>query len=58
MAGVIDASGTWSIRGIEGMERMRLLRDDIKSRVGKLYAELTAEWVAVALRPGVGAGDA
>lgn len=30
-----------SERGIEGMERMRLVRDDIKSRVQKLYAELT-----------------
>jgi arsenate-mycothiol transferase len=30
-------------RGIEGMERMRLVRDDIKARVQKLYAELTAE---------------
>lgn len=30
-----------SERGIEGMERMRLVRDDIKSRVRTLYAELT-----------------
>lgn len=30
-----------SERGIEGMERMRLVRDDIKSRIQKLYAELT-----------------
>lgn len=30
-----------SERGIEGMERMRLVRDDIKTRVEKLYAELT-----------------
>ena len=30
-----------SERGIEGMERMSLVRDDIKSRVQKLYAELT-----------------
>ncbi|WP_426765911.1 low molecular weight phosphatase family protein [Pseudarthrobacter sp. 1G09] len=30
-----------SERGIEGMERMRLVRDDIKTRVRKLYAELT-----------------
>ena len=30
-----------SKRGIEGMERMRLVRDDIKARVQKLYAELT-----------------
>ncbi|MCZ9882361.1 arsenate-mycothiol transferase ArsC [Arthrobacter sp. B2a2-09] len=29
-----------STRGLEGMERMRLVRDDIKSRVQKLYAEL------------------
>jgi arsenate-mycothiol transferase len=28
-------------RGIEGMERMRLVRDDINARVQKLYAELT-----------------
>ncbi|MBT2596420.1 low molecular weight phosphatase family protein [Arthrobacter sp. ISL-72] len=30
-----------SERGIEGMERMRLVRDDIKNRVQKLYTELT-----------------
>jgi arsenate-mycothiol transferase len=30
-----------SERGIEGMERMRLVRDDIQARVRKLYAELT-----------------
>ncbi|TQJ33638.1 arsenate-mycothiol transferase ArsC [Arthrobacter sp. SLBN-122] len=30
-----------SKRGIEGMERMRLVRDDIRARVQKLYAELT-----------------
>ncbi|MFE4226544.1 low molecular weight phosphatase family protein [Arthrobacter sp. NPDC056886] len=30
-----------SKRGIEGMERMSLVRDDIKARVQKLYAELT-----------------
>ncbi|ABK01617.1 protein tyrosine phosphatase [Arthrobacter sp. FB24] len=30
-----------SERGIAGMERMRLVRDDIRSRVRKLYAELT-----------------
>jgi arsenate-mycothiol transferase len=30
-----------SERGIEGMERMRLVRDDISARVHKLYAELT-----------------
>jgi arsenate-mycothiol transferase len=29
-----------SERGIEGMERMRLVRDDILSRVQKLHAEL------------------
>lgn len=28
-------------RGIEGMERMRLIRDDIQTRVQTLYAELT-----------------
>ena len=31
-----------SERGIEGMERMRLVRDDIKARVEQLHAELTA----------------
>jgi arsenate-mycothiol transferase len=30
-----------SERGIAGMERMRLVRDDIRNRVRKLYAELT-----------------
>lgn len=30
-----------SERGIDGMERMRLVRDDIKARVQKLHAELT-----------------
>ncbi len=30
-----------SERGIEGMERMRLVRDDIKARVQALHAELT-----------------
>jgi arsenate-mycothiol transferase len=30
-----------SERGIEGMERMRLVRDDINARVQGLYAELT-----------------
>ena len=29
-----------SARGIEGMERMRLVRDDIKNRVQSLYTEL------------------
>lgn len=29
-----------SARGIEGMDRMRLVRDDIKDRVQRLYAEL------------------
>ncbi|HSO16932.1 MAG TPA: low molecular weight phosphatase family protein [Arthrobacter sp.] len=29
-----------SARGIEGMERMRLVRDDIKARVQRLYTEL------------------
>ena len=32
-----------SERGIEGMERMRLVRDDIKARVRKLHAELTGK---------------
>lgn len=32
-----------SERGIEGMERMRLVRNDIKARVQKLYAELTGK---------------
>ncbi|GAA1768920.1 low molecular weight phosphatase family protein [Pseudarthrobacter sulfonivorans] len=30
-----------SERGIEGMERMRLVRDDIKARVQALFTELT-----------------
>jgi arsenate-mycothiol transferase len=30
-----------SERGIDGMERMRLVRDDIRARVRKLHAELT-----------------
>jgi arsenate-mycothiol transferase len=29
-----------SERGIEGMERMRLVRDDISARVHRLYVEL------------------
>jgi arsenate-mycothiol transferase len=29
-----------SERGIEGMERMRLVRDDIKNRVQQLYSTL------------------
>lgn len=32
-----------STRGIEGMERMRLVRDDIKARVQKLYVELAKD---------------
>ncbi|WP_160666981.1 arsenate-mycothiol transferase ArsC [Pseudarthrobacter sp. ATCC 49987] len=32
-----------SERGIGGMERMRLVRDDIKARVQKLYAELAGD---------------
>ncbi|KRE47607.1 arsenate reductase [Arthrobacter sp. Soil736] len=32
-----------SERGIEGMERMRLVRDDITARVQKLLAELTGQ---------------
>jgi arsenate-mycothiol transferase len=43
MAGTIE---TWhtdepSERGIEGLERMRLVRDDIDTRVRKLLTELT-----------------
>lgn len=30
-----------SLRGIDGMERMRLVRDDISRRVDNLYEELT-----------------
>ena len=30
-----------SERGIEGMERMRMVRDDINARIQKLHAELT-----------------
>ena len=32
-----------SERGIEGMERMRLVRDEIKARVQALYTELTGK---------------
>lgn len=32
-----------SLRGIEGMERMRLVRDDIRARVEALYAELVPQ---------------
>lgn len=32
-----------SERGIEGLERMRLVRDDIRARVRKLHAELTGD---------------
>jgi arsenate-mycothiol transferase len=32
-----------SERGTEGMERMGLVRDDIRARVRKLYAELTGK---------------
>lgn len=32
-----------SERGIEGMDRMRLVRDDIKARVEALYAELNGD---------------
>ena len=32
-----------SLRGMEGMERMRLVRDDIARRVDSLYAEMTGE---------------
>jgi len=31
-----------SERGIDGLERMRLVRDDIAARVGELYRRLTA----------------
>lgn len=31
------------MRGIEGMERMRLVRDDIRARVEALYAELVPQ---------------
>lgn len=31
-----------SERGIDGLERMRLVRDDIAARVGELYSRLTA----------------
>ncbi|MCB5275886.1 MULTISPECIES: hypothetical protein [unclassified Arthrobacter] len=34
-------TGAPSGRGIEGMDRMRRVRDDIKGRVQKLYALLT-----------------
>ena len=45
-AGMAGAIETWltdepSERGIEGMERMRLIRDDIAARVENLLAELT-----------------
>ncbi|MEX5275296.1 low molecular weight phosphatase family protein [Kocuria sp. CPCC 205235] len=44
--GMVGAMETWltdepSERGIEGMERMRLVRDDIIDRVENLLAELT-----------------
>jgi arsenate-mycothiol transferase len=44
MAGTVE---TWhtdepSARGIEGIERMRLVRDDIDARVRALLTELTA----------------
>lgn len=43
MAGAIETRLTDepSERGIEGMERMRLVRDDIAARVDNLLAELT-----------------
>jgi len=34
-------TGEPSLRGIEGMERMRLLRDDIRGRVQLLFEELS-----------------
>ena len=44
MAGTIE---TWeivepSLQGIEGMDRMRLIRDDIARRVDTLATELTS----------------
>lgn len=35
--------GEPSLRGIHGMERMRLVRDEIDARVHRLYEELTAK---------------
>ena len=32
-----------SVRGIDGIERMRLVRDDIKRRVEQLHRELTSQ---------------
>jgi arsenate-mycothiol transferase len=32
-----------SLRDIHGMERMRLVRDEIDARVHRLYEELTTE---------------
>lgn len=45
MAGAIEVWETDepSARGIEGMERMRLVRDDIDRRVTRLLAELAPE---------------
>lgn len=47
VAGMRGEIATWetdepSLRGIGGMERMRLVRDDIDVRVRELYAELVA----------------
>lgn len=55
MAGTIE---TWetdepSARGIEGAERMQLVRDDIDARVKKLLAELTTDDDAEALCGGL-----
>ncbi|MEI2774661.1 MAG: arsenite efflux transporter metallochaperone ArsD [Tetrasphaera sp.] len=53
VAGMRARIETWetdepSTRGIEGMERMRLVRQDIAARVGALYAELTGATESVA----------
>ncbi|GAA1489316.1 low molecular weight phosphatase family protein [Brachybacterium sacelli] len=45
--GMVGTIATWrtdepSERGIDGIERMRLVRDDIDARVAVLYEELTA----------------
>jgi len=48
MPGMRGTIETWeidepSLRGIDGMDRMRLVRDDIDARVHALYADLTRE---------------
>ena len=40
-----------SRRGIHGMERMRLVRDDIRARVGALYAALSQQHGAPSAEP-------